>query len=128
MVELFLKKETEYLSNSIKETNIIAENFAKVIKKGQVVLLIGELGTGKTMFVQALAKSLGVKSIVNSPSFKLINEYQSYLGKINHFDLYRLECIEDIQNIGWDDYIYSDALTIVEWAQRAKNIWPHKEG
>jgi tRNA threonylcarbamoyladenosine biosynthesis protein TsaE len=116
--------DEDLISNSIEETNKIALAFSKTLQKGDVVLLVGDLGSGKTTFTQSLVKNLGVESIVNSPTFKLVNEYYGKFH-INHIDLYRLSDIHEIKDIGWDEYINSESITIVEWADRARVIWPN---
>jgi tRNA threonylcarbamoyladenosine biosynthesis protein TsaE len=117
--------DEDLISNSLEETNKIALNFSRVLKKGDVVLLVGDLGSGKTTFTKSLVKNLGVSSIVNSPTFKIVNEYYGKFH-INHIDLYRLNDVHEIKDIGWDEYINSESVTIVEWADRAKDIWPDK--
>ncbi len=113
-------------SDSPKYTSEIAKNFAKIIKKGDNIFLTGDLGTGKTFFTKELLTSLETEDFVNSPSFKLINEYRTKSFKILHFDLYRLENVDEILYLGWEEMMTSDAICIVEWAERAKNILPEK--
>ncbi|MDR0676138.1 MAG: tRNA (adenosine(37)-N6)-threonylcarbamoyltransferase complex ATPase subunit type 1 TsaE [Elusimicrobiota bacterium] len=121
-------KNTNIISRLYTDTIVIAQDFSKKIKVGDNIFLIGNLGSGKTVFTKSLLKSLGIKKkIINSPSFKLINEYDIVSGKNQikcyHFDLYRLENIEEILYLGWDDYINSENICIVEWADKAKKIW-----
>ena len=91
--------------------------------------MIGDLGAGKTFFTRELVKHLGFRDIVNSPSFKLINEYVESKNdfKILHFDLYRLDDVYEIEYLGWQDYLKSNDICIVEWAEKAKAIWPEKK-
>jgi tRNA threonylcarbamoyladenosine biosynthesis protein TsaE len=118
----------DIISNSSKETAVLAKKFAQNLNFGDNIFLIGDLGAGKTIFTQSLLKSLGVKNIINSPSFKLINEYDISFNSKNikcyHFDLYRLESIEEILYLGWEEMINStENICIIEWADRAKELW-----
>ena len=118
----------DYILNSETDTSELAQEFSKILEPGDNVFLIGELGAGKTFFTRELVKSLGFKDFVNSPSFKLINEYiqcpdNSHIKEILHFDLYRLDNIEEVEYLGWEEYMKSDKLCIVEWAEKAKEIW-----
>jgi len=117
----------KFLSNSAKETIDFAEKFAKGLKAGDIIALIGNLGAGKTTFTKGIAKGLGVKnySHVNSPTFVLIKEYK---GKIPlyHFDLYRLDNIKDIEDLDSDGYFFGHGVTVVEWADKCKALLPKK--
>jgi len=83
----------------------------------QYYLLIGEMGAGKTTFVQSFCKVLGSNDKVSSPTFSIVNEYQTDVKPIFHFDLYRLESFEELINIGIEDYIYLDAFCFIEWPE-----------
>jgi tRNA threonylcarbamoyladenosine biosynthesis protein TsaE len=113
------------LSKSIDETIAIGEKLAKKLKRGSVVALIGDLGSGKTVFTKGIAKGLGVKNsrYVNSPTFVIIKEYKGRLP-LYHFDLYRLNSssILDIEN--FEEYFYGDGVTVVEWADKASQYLP----
>lgn len=117
--------EKQYISNSEIDTVQIAITFSmKFLKGGDLVALYGELGTGKTKFVQGLCKGLGFSGTVSSPSFTIINEYSSSLFKIFHFDFYRVSSLAEIFDIGFEDYIYSKGICIIEWAEKAKDLLP----
>jgi tRNA threonylcarbamoyladenosine biosynthesis protein TsaE len=107
------------------ETERFAAKFAKGLKPGAILLLIGELGSGKTTFVKGLAKGLGISQevLIHSPSFTLINEYP---GKIPlyHVDLYRLDHLREIEELGLEDYLQKKGVVAVEWADRAEKLWP----
>lgn len=120
-------ENTPYVSHSPDETCALATQFAECVHKGDIIFLVGEIGTGKTTFTQAFAKALGVTEVVNSPSFKLVNEYHAHTPsgalKIYHLDLYRLSSADDVAEIGWETYMSPDGITIVEWAERGKDLW-----
>lgn len=112
------------ISNSAKETEDIAKRLAKTLKAGDVLALIGSLGSGKTVFVKGLAKGLGcMKSVVLSPTFVLMRQYEGRLI-LNHFDLYRLTSIRQLQEIGYEEYFYGDGVAVIEWANRIKEALP----
>ena len=118
----------KYISKSPKETLDLGFKFGKKLKAGSVVALIGELGTGKTLFTKGIAKALGVKEYeyVNSPSFVILKEYASKGKHLYHFDLYRLGSNHDLDTVGYEEYFYSRGISVVEWADRAKDILPDK--
>ena len=114
---------------NLQETQKIAQQFALRLKGGEVIGLMGELGAGKTVFVQALAKALGVKEKVNSPTFVLMKIYpalnHSSILNFVHVDAYRLKDSNELKNIGLLDYLgRPDTVTVVEWADRVKEILP----
>jgi len=114
------KKEKEYLTNSEKETFLLAEKLAKDFKGQEVVFLIGELGAGKTIFAKGIAAGLGLKDVhqVCSPSYTLINIYNAKYP-IFHIDLYRLGENAEILDLGWEDYL-GQGIIVVEWAEKIK--------
>jgi len=120
----FLKgKEIELISNSEAQTIQFGERLGKILKKGDVVALSGELGSGKTYFTKGVAKGLGIPpDLVTSPSFTLVNEYEGKC-KLFHIDAYRLEK-EEFFSAGLDEYFYEDGITVMEWADRWPEILP----
>ena len=116
-------KKTEYISNSYEETYNIALEFAKTLKKGDVITLDGDLGAGKTAFVNGLAKGLEIKDIVQSPTFTIVNEYRNGKLPLFHFDVYRIEDIDEMYDIGFDEYIYGDGICAVEWADNIRDYF-----
>lgn len=111
-------------SDSTEKTAALGKKLASFLMAGDLIALSGELGAGKTTFVKALAPGLGISvDDVNSPSYTLVNEYYGRIP-LYHFDLYRLEGSEDVDNLGFDEYMEGDGLAVVEWADVAPQILP----
>ena len=113
------------LVNSEDETTSFAEDFSSTLKGGEVVVLNGNLGAGKTFFIKRLLNNFGIEN-TTSPSFAIVNEY---LGKfkIYHFDFYRIEKINELFDIGFNDYLNNpDAITFIEWGNLFPQILPGK--
>lgn len=112
-----------YISKSREQTIKLAKNFSQQLKPGSCIGLIGELGSGKTVFVKGLAKGLGIKENVTSPTFTLL---QIYTGKIPlyHFDLYRLNSINELQDIGYEEYLHNNTIAVIEWAEKFIDLFP----
>ncbi|MCM8799245.1 MAG: tRNA (adenosine(37)-N6)-threonylcarbamoyltransferase complex ATPase subunit type 1 TsaE [Candidatus Omnitrophica bacterium] len=114
-----------FLSYSEKQTLKLGEKIANFLKAGDILCLFGPLGSGKTVFVKGIAKGLKIRPrIVNSPSFVLIREYEGKLP-LYHIDLYRLKKVQDILKIGYQDYLYSEGITAIEWAERLDWLLPN---
>ena len=115
-------------TKSAKETQELAKKLSKRLKGGEVLALTGDLGSGKTTFVQGLAKGLGVKENITSPTFILLNLHQAKKGlKLAHFDLYRLDTAKDLESIGAGDYLHKKKIiSVIEWAEKIKKILPDK--
>ncbi len=121
----------EIISQSPDETAAIGEAFAGWLHDGDVVLLHGDLGAGKTTLAKGIASALGVEDVVSSPSFSLVNEYDTGLtakvSRLYHLDLYRLQNEEDLASIGFDDFMPpADGITLVEWPERASTALPER--
>ena len=118
--EKFQNKAEEFRTATEKETHLLAKKVASCFKGDEVVLLVGDLGSGKTVFAKGIAAGLGLRDIhqVCSPSYTLINIYQAKYP-IFHIDLYRLGKEEEILNLGWEDYL-GQGVIIVEWAEKIK--------
>lgn len=112
------------VSNNYQQTIKIAEEFAKDLRPGDLVGLVGDLGAGKTTFVQGLAKGLGIHSeyYVNSPTFTLVNEYRGAGLPLVHVDLYRIEKPLEGETLGLDEYLVSGAILAVEWIERMPSL------
>ncbi|MCG6914401.1 tRNA (adenosine(37)-N6)-threonylcarbamoyltransferase complex ATPase subunit type 1 TsaE [bacterium BMS3Abin03] len=112
--------------NNEDETAQLAVDFAKLVNNGQVIILIGNLGAGKTFFIKKLLASFGIRN-VNSPSFAIVNEYEGKI-KAYHFDFYRLNKIEELYDIGWEDYLNdTEAVLLVEWGDLLREALPVKK-
>ena len=116
----------EITINSIDEIAQAARDFKAAIGDHRVIAFHGEMGAGKTTFIKALCAEFGVTDNVASPTFAIINEYLAGDGStIYHFDLYRMETIADLQNIGVEDYFYSGNFCLVEWPELAEPLFPN---
>ena len=105
-----------YNSRSVDQTQNLARKLSEIINVGSVVMLIGNLGTGKTTFVQGLASAIGIKERVGSPTFKLVSEYKGKDYFLYHIDAYRLEGINDFLNIGGEEYLKPrKGISLIEW-------------
>ena len=115
----------EVIIRSVRETEVLAKKFAKLLVGGEVVLLSGDLGAGKTTFTRAVLKSLGVKDEVTSPTFTIMKEYNTKKFNIYHFDMYRVSSGEEAREFGLDEYIYcrdKSAIVFIEWAENILDI------
>ena len=111
--------------NSESETKRFAEKISKKVKKGTVIALNGDLGSGKTTFTQGFAKGLGVEQHVGSPTFKLVSEYSGSIMKLYHVDCYRLNSIEEFLNLGGENLLLPyDGVTLIEWANIIEELIP----
>ena len=109
--------------NSEVETQKVANMFSEIINSGDIIALSGNLGTGKTFFVKSFAKCFDVDN-VTSPTFAIVNTYNGKL-KINHFDFYRIKKIEELYDIGFEEYLFNNSsITIIEWAEMFEEILP----
>lgn len=115
----------EFIIKSIKEINEVARQFIEIIGYRKVFLFNGKMGAGKTTFIKAICEEMGVQETVNSPTFSIINEYEAAKGEIiYHFDCYRIKNIEEAQNIGIEEYLYSGKLCFIEWAEKIASLLP----
>jgi len=116
-------KSLEILSNSAAQTRNIGMKLGKSAAAGDVILLVGPLGAGKTCLTQGIARGLGIQEYTASPSFVLVREYQGKLP-LYHIDLYRLDKIEEVTQLGLDDYLYGKGVCVVEWADKGLTVLP----
>lgn len=115
------------ISKSVEETIATGEKLAAKLKKGSVVALVGDLGSGKTVFTKGVAKGLGVKNAryVNSPTFVTIKEYEGKMP-LYHFDLYRLDHYTSFDEMNYEEYFYGAGVTVIEWADKIRKLLPKK--
>lgn len=118
--------------DNIERINAVARDFARHIGNRRVFAFYGQMGAGKTTFIKALCEELGVSDVITSPTFAIVNEYDaastlndfSYKGKIFHFDFYRIKKIEEVYDMGYEDYFYSGALCFIEWPELIEELLP----
>ena len=111
-------------TNNADETMHIGKTLSKVLKAGDILLFYGGLGAGKTTFTKGVASGLGIDDHIHSPTFTLIHEHYGKNLKLYHVDLYRIESLEEIENLGIDECIYSQAITLIEWSEKFGNNLP----
>ena len=113
-------------SNSPEETFRVGKELGERAYAGQVFTLTGDLGAGKTVFTQGLAKGLGIDEPVNSPTFTIVQEYDGGRLPFYHFDVYRIGDIEEMEEVGFDDYVMGEGVSLIEWADLIREILPDK--
>lgn len=113
----------EFIVDSVEKTLNIGEQFGALVKEGDIICINGDLGAGKTHFTKGLAKGLGINDYITSPTFNIVNEYNGRL-KLYHFDVYRVNDPDEIAAIGFDDYIFSDSVSVIEWSNYIDELIP----
>ena len=108
------------------DTRALGEKLGRDALPGTVYTLTGDLGVGKTVFTQGFAKGLGVTEHVNSPTFTIVQEYEEGRLPFYHFDVYRIGDIEEMDEIGYEDYFYGDGVCLIEWADLIEELIPKK--
>ncbi|HVB22220.1 MAG TPA: tRNA (adenosine(37)-N6)-threonylcarbamoyltransferase complex ATPase subunit type 1 TsaE [Ktedonobacteraceae bacterium] len=133
----------DIISHSLTQTQRLGMRLGDLLRGGELILLDGQLGTGKTTLTQGLAQGMGITEVINSPTFTLLKEYHSSVSPdpvqgqaalssqqlrgglaLYHFDLYRLDDPEEIIDLGFEDYFYGSGVCVVEWADKANLLWP----
>ena len=109
-----------------EETFEVGRTFGMNAKPGQIYTLTGDLGVGKTVFTQGVAAGLGITEPVNSPTFTIIQEYEDGRLPFYHFDVYRIGDLEEMEEIGYDDYFFGQGICLIEWAELIEEILPEK--
>lgn len=110
-------------TQSFEETVALGEKVGSILGPGDVLCLSGDLGTGKTAFVNGVARSLGITSYITSPTFTIVNEYQGKFP-LYHFDVYRISGSDEMFDIGFEEYINSEGITVIEWGEIIGDILP----
>ena len=111
-------------TNSEKETYELGFKMGQSVKAGQVYTLVGDLGVGKTVFTKGLAAGLGIEEPVSSPTFTIVQIYEEGRLPFYHFDVYRIGDVEEMDEIGYEDYIYGEGVSLIEWANLIEEILP----
>ena len=111
-------------TNSAAQTYETGFNMGRNVKPGQIICLEGELGVGKTVFTQGFAKGLGIDEPICSPTFTIIQEYKEGRLPLFHFDVYRISSPEEMDEIGYEEYFYSDGVCLVEWGNLSPELFP----
>lgn len=119
------KNERTIVVSSAVQMRDVGKSLGKKLYPGLVICLVGDLGVGKTTFVQGLAKGLGIKKQVSSPTFQLLRVYSGRLA-LFHFDLYRLKTSLEWEDLGYEEYFFGSGVTVMEWAEKVKFSWPEE--
>lgn len=121
-----MREETIYESYKPEDTFAIGERIGEAAVPGQVCTLTGDLGVGKTALTQGVARGLGVKEPVNSPTFTIVQVYESGRIPLYHLDVYRIGDVSEMDEIGYEDYFYGDGICMVEWADLITELLPRE--
>lgn len=116
--------ETVYETYSSEETGELGEKIGRLANPGDVYTLIGDLGVGKTVFTQGVARGLGITEAISSPTFTIVQVYGEGRMPFYHFDVYRIGDVEEMEEIGYEDYFYGKGLCMIEWANLIEEILP----
>ena len=109
--------------NSLDDTKEFGESLGRVLKKSDILCLNGDLGAGKTTLTKSIGIGLGVDEYITSPTFSLINEYRGNIP-VYHFDVYRLENVDELDDLGFDEYFFGEGVCIIEWADKIEKMLP----
>ena len=112
-----------FRTNAEQETIVLGYALGKTLGKGAVVSLRGSLGVGKTVFAKGVARSLGIREAIVSPTFTLIQEYEGTLP-LHHMDLYRIDGVEEFELIGGEEHLYGEGVTLIEWSEKIQELLP----
>ena len=114
----------EVITNSPEETRALGLSLGRQACPGQVYCLDGDLGTGKTVFTQGFAEGLGIQEPVNSPTFTIVQQYDSGRMPLYHFDVYRIADVSEMDEIGYEEYFFSDGVCLIEWGTLIEELLP----
>ena len=114
----------DYVTHTEAETARLGEDLSLSLAAGDVVACYGDLGSGKTRFIQGVCRGLGVREHVASPTFTIVNEYAALRGPVFHFDFYRIRTTAEILDIGFEEYLAGSGICLIEWAEKAEELLP----
>jgi tRNA threonylcarbamoyladenosine biosynthesis protein TsaE len=115
----------DYIVDDLDGIRPIALDLLERLKTGSIVVLVGEMGAGKTTFTQSVLRAMGIEDLEGSPTYSLINEYESpYFGKVYHMDLYRLNSLDEALDIGIEELLYQNVICFIEWPEKIKELLP----
>ena len=113
--------------HTLDELPAAAREFVALMGDNRIFALYGDMGAGKTTFIRAVCEALGVKDVINSPTFSIVNEYSAGDGRpVFHFDFYRIRKKEEAFDFGYEEYIYSDAICFIEWPELIEDLLPEE--
>ena len=115
----------EFLVDSVEKTLDLGYQIGKFVNPGDIICLTGDLGTGKTHLTKGIAKGMKIDDYITSPTFTIVNEYEGRL-KLYHFDVYRVNDPDEIAAIGFDEYIFSDGVSVIEWSNYIEDLIPEE--
>jgi len=116
----------DIVSHSLAQTHRLGARLGELLQGGELLLLDGDLGSGKTTLTQGIAQGLGIYGVVSSPTFTLLKEYEGRIC-LYHFDLYRLDDPAEVLELGFEEYFSGNGVCVVEWANKAEGIWPQEQ-
>ena len=114
----------EIIIQDLEHINEAAQQFIENIGEHTVFAFYGKMGAGKTTFIKAICEALGVDDVITSPTFAIVNEYTAEDGPVYHFDFYRIKKLEEVYDMGFEDYFYSGALCLIEWPELIEEVLP----
>ena len=118
-----MSRAATFDTSSAEETEQLGERIGRALEPGTVAALMGELGAGKTTLTKGIARGLDVPDLIHSPTFTLIHEHEGRLP-VYHFDVYRLDHPESLEDLGYEEYFYGQGVTVIEWAERVEELLP----
>lgn len=118
-------KEYTISINGLEDYPKTAQDFIRLLDKGNVFAFYGKMGSGKTTLIKSICDELGVKDTINSPTFAIVNEYEDRDGRsIFHFDFYRIKSLDEVYNMGYEEYVYGNGICFMEWPELIEELLP----